>query len=179
MNQQEYLRVLSLIEEFRAQPSVSKSILKQAIPQSNCSQNALFGADLSLCVEYLRVRNLIPVCDSSAKQVTQSQFPCTHPEFLEVFDRVIFTDMEVLAKLAHDDPSIVWITWGSQFGVFAHKYLEETIFNDGQIYGIVGASALNGGYGGLVLYEINESHWSYSNFGRKIAKFDYGEKPVI
>lgn len=87
--------------------------------------------------------------------------------------------MEFVAKLARDNPSVVWITWDSSFGVGVSKYLEETIFNDGQIYGIVGASALSGGYSGIVLYELSGGGWSAYNFGQKIAKFDASEEPVI
>lgn len=90
MNQQEYLRTLSQVKKFRSKFSIPRVIINKPLPQHNCSRTALFGSDLSLYMKYLRKRNLIPVCDPSVERHTRSSFRCTHLEFLEVFNKVIF-----------------------------------------------------------------------------------------
>ena len=154
MNQHEYLRVLSEVEVFRSKLNESGFIINKSLPRYNCSRTELFGLDLSLCMEFLRERGLIPVCDHSIKRLSESAYPCSHPEFLEVYDRVIFTDMPVLEQLTQYDPSVVWISCGSPMGLAVDKYFDNFRRN-GQVYGIVGASAFNGGYAGLRLYEID------------------------
>lgn len=178
MNQQEYLRVLSEVEVFRSKLNVPGLVSDKSLPRYNCSRTALFGHDLSLAMEFLRKQGLIPVCDHSVERLSVSSFPCSHPEFLEVYDRVIFTDMPVLEKLTQDDPSIVWISWGSQFGLVADKYFKEFRRN-GQVYGIVGASGLSGGYAGLWLYEIVnfEGNDGVLRRKRRIASFEAGLQP--
>lgn len=179
MNRQEYLKVLSEVEVFRSKLNVPGFVSDNPPPRYDfCSKNALFGYDLSLCMEFLRKRDLIPVCDSSVKRLSENIYPCSHPEFLEVYDRAIFTNMTVLEKLTQDDPSIVWISWGHSMGLAAKKYLDN-FKRIGQIYGIVGASAFNNGYAGLRLFEIeNIEGPNASSRSKKIAFFYRGPQPA-
>lgn len=178
MNQQKYLRVLSEIEVFRSNLNVPGFVSDKSLPRYNCSRTALFGHDLSLAMEFLRKRGLIPVCDPSVERLSISSFPCSHPEFLEVYDRVIFTDMPVLEKLTQDDPSIVWISLGSPMGIAANKYFDNFRRN-GQVYGIVGASLFNDGYAGLKLYEIENSEGlGVIDLSKSIAFFYVGAQPA-
>ena len=179
MIRQEYISALAKVEVFRSKLNEPGFVINKPLPRYNCSRSALFGSDLSLCMEFLRKRGLIPVCDHSIKRLSESTYPCSHPEFLEVYDRVIFTDMPVLEKLTQDDPSIVWISWDSQFGLAADKYFEK-FRRIGQVYGIVGASGLSGGYAGLRLSEIVNSEGDDGVLLRikKIAYFYAGVQPA-
>jgi hypothetical protein len=179
MDDQEYLRVLSEVEVFRSKLNVPGFVSDKSPPRYDfCSKNARFGYDLSLCMEFLRKRGLIPVCDPSVKRLSEDIYPCSHPEFLGVYDRVTFTNMTVLEKLTQDDPSIVWISWGSSFGLADQKYLYK-FRRIGQIYGIVGASALNSGYAGLRLFEIeNIEGPNVLSRSKKIAFFYRGPQPT-
>lgn len=178
MSRQEYLKALAKIEVFRGKLNEPGFVINKSLPQYNCSKTARFGHDLSLAMEFLRKRGLIPVCDRSIERLSISSFPCTHPEFLEVYDRVIFTDMLVLEKLTQDNPSVVWISWGTPMGLAADKYFDNFRRN-GQVYGIVGASVFNGGYAGLRLYEIvNCEGPGVLRRSKKIAYFCAGVEPA-
>lgn len=177
-SRQEYLKVLAKVEVFRNNLNVPGYVNDKSLPRYNRSRTAIFGHDLSLAMEFLRKRGLIPICDKSVEQLSKSAFPCSDPEYLEVYDRVIFTDMRVLDKLTKDDPSIVWISWGSQMGLAADKYFDN-FRRDGQVYGIVGASASNGGYAGLRLCEVvNCEGPGVLRRSKQIANFCAGVEPL-
>lgn len=175
----EYQRVHGLIGEIKTSSGLSENNKPPSLPKDIfCSRNAIFGADFSLCVEYLRPLNQIPVCDFSVSSIIiRSSFPCTHPEYLEIFNHVVFTGMATLAKIAQEDPRIVWISCGTSFGLplFYKECKISQVLTDGRIYGIVAGSALNQGYAGLTLYEWNSESWAKGQLGRIVAKFKRGE----
>lgn len=176
----EYQRIRGLLGEIPTPAWLTNSskpfVLQKGI---SYSRNALFGIDIALCAEYLRPRNLIPVCDGSVSSIIiRSSFPCTHPEYLEIFDYVIFTGMETLARLAKEYPRIVWISCGTSFGLPIRDNKDSKIsqsLTDGRLFGIVGGSAFNNRYAGLTLYEWNSEGWEKGHFGREVAKFFRGE----
>jgi hypothetical protein len=143
------------------------------------SRNSLFGVDIALCAQYLRQLNLIPVCDNSVSSViVKSSFSCTHPEYLEIFDHVVFTEMVTLARIVREDQRVVWVSCGTSFGLPIRDSKDSQIsqsLTDGRLYGVVGGSALNGGYAGLTLYEWNSEDWAKGHFGRIVGKFYHGE----
>jgi hypothetical protein len=176
----EYQRVRGLVGEIPKPSWLAKHSKPFALQKDiRCSRNALFGVDIALCAEYLRPFNLIPVCDLSVSSIiVKSSFPCTHPEYLEIFDHIVFTEMATLARIAREDQRVVWVSCGTSFGLPIRDSKDSKIsqsLTDGRLYGIVGGSALNGGYAGLTLYEWNSDVWIKGQFGREVEKFKCGE----
>ena len=140
------------------------------------TRDAVFGVDFSLCNEYLKTWGLIPVCDTSVASILLrgGRVAASHPEYLEIFEHVVFAGMHVLNRLVKEREDIVWISCGTQFGL-PLLYPDCKIgdgYTKGRFYGVVSASALNGGYGAVNLHT-----WRTSNnngLGEKFAEFRRG-----
>lgn len=79
--------------------------------------------------------------------------------------------------MVEENPSLVWITCGTQFGLPLRDQAARQVLTNDRIVGIVGASAFNCGYAGLNLYEWSSERMEQgSNLGRKIVRFYGGER---
>lgn len=169
---QEFIRCKNLFREraaYRQYPAVVERLkllptpswlepgrMEFDVTQREIYRNACFGVDFSLCNEYLKARGLIPVCDGSVRSILlREPDKCSNPEYLEIFDDVVFTGI-LLNRLVKDFSNVVWIGCGTSFGLSIRDNDEckfADVIRDGGLYGVVGASALNQGYGALTLYQ--------------------------
>lgn len=169
---QEFIRCKDLFREraaYREYPAVVERLkllptpswlepgrMEFDVTQRVISRSACFGVDFSLCNEYLKARGLIPVCDGSVRSILlREPDKCSNPEYLEIFDDVIFTGGMLLGRLVKDFSNVVWISCGTSFGLsLAYpEYRFSDVIEEGRLYGVVGASALNQGYGALTIYQ--------------------------
>lgn len=171
---QEFIRCSNLFREraaYREYPAVVERLkllptpswlepgrMEFDVTQKVISRSACFGVDFSLCNEYLKARGLIPVCDGSVRSILlREPDKCSNPEYLEIFDDVIFTGGMLLNRLVKDFSNVVWISCGTSLSGLPIRDCAEYKFSDvieeGRLYGVVGASILNQGYGALTIYQ--------------------------
>ena len=131
-----------------------------------------FLADLAACEAYLQNRQLTPVCDMSVKALILDRIIALRaPEVtdhLDVLERVQVLERPSLAHVVWENPSWVWVSCGTQFGLQIAQSPLGVAHQKGQLVGVAGVSAINAGYGGLTLYE-----WGNGRLGAKLKKF-YG-----
>jgi len=132
-----------------------------------------FLADLTACEHFLRERGLKPVCDSSVDgiiihRLLELSYLPEVASNLDVLRRVPVLIANQIIQTLEIDPSYVWISCGTSLGLPLYQSPAIRALKPGCIVGVASASAFNGGYAGLALYE-----WSAMKLGRKIAKF-YG-----
>lgn len=155
------------------------SILVDLRKESKVHRSAWIGIDLALCVEYLRSMDFIPVCDYSVENcLNSSTFPCTHPKLLSGIDKIVFASGEIVALMAKEDQRVVWISCGTSLGLpfrNDNSKLIKQALSDGRVFGILSASAFNGGYAGLSLFEWNSKDWSKGKLGKELIKYQRGE----
>lgn len=137
-----------------------------------------FLADLKLCESYLRSKNRVPVCDGKVDgllipgAMRHAGLPEVSAHF-DVLDRVKVFERTVMVDAVKADPSLVWITCGTQLGVSFGQGDDNLVLAHKRLVGVAGASALSGAYGSLALYEWDAKR---RYLGGCVARFDCGQQ---
>lgn len=105
--------------------------------------------DLENLVAYVGRLGMTVICDTHGYE---RGVRCRH-------DGVPVLPAKEVAAAVSSDPTLVWLTWGCQFGVPSVELIEETL-RPGRLFAIAGRSPLSGCYGATTLYVINsDKEW--------------------